>query len=802
MQSMKLIKRARPQGFSLIEVLVSVVVLSFGILALTALQSNLIKASADAKAQSVALALAKDKLEELRSYSSITAYQNLTSSASAETLTDSSGNLSGTNYTRSWTIKRYAVPAGGNTFAQYTTLTGTLPNTYAPNIEFKTIEVRVNWVDAAGQAQTIAVEDAIAGLDPSDSAKLQRVSGARSRGPKVIIFDPSSDPGVIPIAVGNGSDTAATNPKPVVAAQTSGEDTIETRFDVLTYSALSGGKALAQAKVETTVVGCTCTRGVTSTPAYRPTYWNGLRYVAPQLASYNAPARAANVTQSRYCTECCRDHHDPTGTAGAKFSPRRSSHTHYRLQAGTLVAAGAGEDYLEACRLIRVDGIFDVAADMSNDYMNLLDTGTGANDNQFGTNPVPLPAAVTGYQAFVLDYLQQRYAPTTVPSAPTSSPLSHPFNSRTSPSANTIAASHGVQTPRPSRPMFASNDRKWLHSRGVYVDFLEPEALDAIGDARSTCQDGTDSNTTLDAAEIRDCVLRVLPFTTINLTELATWRPISGSSIKVTNANFDDSITSPNPVRGLATPLGLTTPTNPNADAIASSSNSGVAISPEIDPDDVAGVQTATQPFAIQGGSPTPGGQFRFGTSTNYSINNASPRTLDFYYGSNNVRENCGVSGTSNPVLCEAGPGETLPAVVTLQVGNYNKTGTDGVNNPCDNGPAVDMPYIVQYDITSFTSTNAGTTFSNMTVVNPNKPGALPTGEYTTVTATTIGPVVAGVYDSITANMSSPSYLCPSNYPGSGQSYACFRSGNKDVPQWSTTYVACPSSAGSPPNFP
>src|SRR3546814_14167730 len=60
-------------------------------------------------------------------------------------------------------------------------------------------------------------------------------------------------------SVGDGSDTAATKPKPEVAGKSNSQRVIETRFDVLTYAALNGtDNALAQSRVETIVAGCTC----------------------------------------------------------------------------------------------------------------------------------------------------------------------------------------------------------------------------------------------------------------------------------------------------------------------------------------------------------------------------------------------------------------------------------------------------------------------------------------------------------------------------------------------------------------
>lgn len=816
----------RPHGFSLIEVLIAVVVLSFGILALAALQSNLIKSSTEARAQSVALALAKDKLEQMRSFRSLNDYYALADSTAVQSINNTnagtddfsgslggvSGNLGGTNFTRSWTVTRYALPivsgVPSTTYSIVASDTGALSSaSYVPNSEYKVVSVNVGWTDAAGQTRSVKLEDAIAALDPVDSARNQRTVGGRARGPQVIIFDPSSDPGVIPIAVGDGSETAATNPKPVVQART-GDDTIETRFDVLTYSALSGNKALAQAKVETTVVGCTCTNATTTEIGYRPTYWNGLRYVPPERAPAAATARAkSGVTQSRYCDACCRDHHDPAEATGAKFSPRRTLHTHYRLQGTDLVVAGAGEDYLEACRLIRVDGIFDVAADLSDDYMNLLDTSSN------GTNPAPSSSAVAGYQNFVLNYLDQRFR------APTSGTASQ-YNDRATPSPQTYAIAQDVQTPRPTANLNPSNGLRWLHSRGLYIDYLEPEAVDALNDAKTNCKGTGTSPPT--ATELRDCALRALPFTSINLTELADWTPISGpelAQIKVTNSDFDTSPGFTDPVRGKVTPG--TSPTDgqvTNAVAHASASNSGIAISGYIDPDDVASELTAVQPMRINGTSSEPaGGGFRFET-VGYAINVSNPRQLGFTHPAGSGNTPCNVSGTTNPVDCSTSVGETLPSALVLRVGNYNTSGSDAVSGlTCtytkNNGTTEtvasgqgQMPYRTVYDVIGFTSSNGAATFGTPVVKNPNAVGGIPIGEYTEVSISTVAgdPDGTAPYDggdTITASMGSPTYVCPSNYPGSGQTLTCDKQGSTyTINNWANTFVDCPTQA-APPNF-
>jgi prepilin-type N-terminal cleavage/methylation domain-containing protein len=686
-------KTFRVAGFSLIEVLVSVAIMSFGLLSLAALQSNLFKSGAESRAQSIALAMASEKIEYFDGYEDRAEFQGFTDG------TDAAVTVDGISFTRSWTVQRYAYPTPTDTtpspsFELLTADTGDTPSGYVSNNEFKRIQVKVAWTDATGASREVALESAIAALSPQDTAKIAKVSSTGGpRGPEVIITNPANEEGVIPIAVGDGTDTAATNPKPVVAGRGNSERVIETHFDVLTYAALSGTEnALAQSRVETVVAGCTCDYGnapASTTRGKRPTYWNGLRYVVPEDADYAPPAGVAADAdiQSTQCTICCRDHHDPTGVAGAKFDPRRSDHTQHQLyntstgQLGSLTSSG---EYTEACRLIRVDGIYRVAADMYNNYMNLLQTDNGADDAV--SDYVPTPTATANYQDFILDYLDTQFV----------TGSSSSYNTVMDPGGSTVtsmetahdinAPTTAIAIPRPTTNNGTTTE-KWLHDRGLYIDYLEDEAKQAVIDAKNDCKGtGTAAPT---AAQLQACVLKVVPFTTINLTELADWTPASGTQIVVSNNDFKTSLDSDTPVRGKVVP-GSKPTSSTTTDAVASirKSNSGVAVmGGGIDDDDEA-VLTDSQPFQPDGswgGSDTDagsGGSFSI-TLSSYTFNNVDPT----FSVSPTATCNPATSGSTqpNPFTCTT---QYTGQAQALTIGNYNYqiNGTSSAALSCTGG--------------------------------------------------------------------------------------------------------------------
>lgn len=147
-------------GVGLIEVLITAIVIAVGLLAVASLQTSFLANSAVAKTRSEALALAEQKLEELRNNITVTVYNGQASSPSPEA-------IDGTNaaFKRSWVIQAINKDDG---------LPDKTANANAPNL--KKISVCVSW-DSPGtdclsvpSDKKVNVVTEMAFLDPAKSA--------------------------------------------------------------------------------------------------------------------------------------------------------------------------------------------------------------------------------------------------------------------------------------------------------------------------------------------------------------------------------------------------------------------------------------------------------------------------------------------------------------------------------------------------------------------------------------------------------------------------------------------------------
>jgi type IV pilus modification protein PilV len=637
----------RDSGFSLIEILIAVVVLATGLLALTALQGRLAQASADAKVRTRVASVLTTRMDELRA----TQYANIPPVMPAPpTAGPASQTVQVTCANAAWVCTAQTEAgvsdlAVNQVFTRFMNVGGAFQSSGAQpadlsTAEFKRITLTATWTDATGAGKRLGISSDASPLSIGESRFLPPPNNGGAGGRAIVRQDNPAGPGVIPIAIGGGDATAASNPRPEIMGKNNNESIVGTRFDVLTYEGLSGA-AVIQRRVETAVVSCKCEYGAGGDnlgEIYRtaqwPAEWTGERYevvaptgatVAPGDALTSKSGPVANATQSPLCTECCRDHHDAAANA-VKFDPvRTGTYEHYNA---SLVAVGTsnGTQYIEACRLVRVDGFWRTATDMYAKHFGLINTAT-VNGVE-AKSGAPDTTAVTNYQAYVKSYLSS-YSGTAATIADATD-------------GGQVSATINITAPPPA-------DERYLHARGLYVDYLNQKAQDRIAKARlpANCASG----------DYTECMLPYLPFTTINNTELSYWEPrLSGvpNTTVLTVATASSLVYDPlQPTRGRTNAKSsATNGSTSDSTAIITRSNAGVAIAPPVDPADDTAEAIDKQNFRVvaSGGS---------GSGQSFSVRLAGlPQTSD--------------DSTSND-----------PAVAWLNAtGNANCNATVKLNNP------------------------------------------------------------------------------------------------------------------------
>lgn len=173
----------RQGGVGLIEVLITLAVVAFGLLALARFQVDLIRDGSDSKRRTAAVNLAMQKTDDLRRYTTLTgateSYTIIANNAGGLVDPATGGlkipagvqTISGTAYTLAWTVTNYYY-SGLNTAP-----TTTVPTPAPTYVEFKKVRVSVTWSDEQGTAENVALETVIAPLSPLDSGLVASGTG-------------------------------------------------------------------------------------------------------------------------------------------------------------------------------------------------------------------------------------------------------------------------------------------------------------------------------------------------------------------------------------------------------------------------------------------------------------------------------------------------------------------------------------------------------------------------------------------------------------------------------------------------
>ena len=155
----------RASGVTLVEVLITLVVISAGLLAYVSMQRGIYREGSLSNGRVAATELALAKLEDLRGFTLLYtaagsfAYQDIAANAGGSIATGSVtvGNVA---FSRAWTVTNYWY-TGANSATATTAPTG------SPLPSFKLVTVNVTWTDQTGASQSLALPGIIAAADPS-----------------------------------------------------------------------------------------------------------------------------------------------------------------------------------------------------------------------------------------------------------------------------------------------------------------------------------------------------------------------------------------------------------------------------------------------------------------------------------------------------------------------------------------------------------------------------------------------------------------------------------------------------------
>jgi type II secretory pathway pseudopilin PulG len=505
------------QGMTLLDVLLAIVIFTIGMLALASLQGNLTRSSADANARTVGTNLAEDLIEQFRTYerlesaAGIFAYQDIVD----DTL--NFPDRGGVDYTVQVAVDDYFFLPDGETV---TMDTDELPENRDTTIsDFKFVELDVTWTGGEFQrgdgqvtsnrlgSGSFTVSTVVASIPRLGPAKV--AAEEEGVGSPPVKYTPGERPDIIQVSVDGGVSKykESTTPLPIVQRR---DELVETWFDVITYNQISETEAEFLRREEFVALSCECTlRASTANAGRLPTVWTGAEYKEGALAEKQYGEGATNQ-QSQYCDICCRDHHDTSSNSDEAFRPwdPDGAHPHYtRDRQGNLTEAGVGDDYLEACRLVRKDGFFRVAQDFDM-----------KNEVAFPRDFLEVPDNASAYSNYVVTSVEAHFA---------------------DPDEDFTPHALTFEGDTPENPILlpsvdSSAETRRLMSRSIYTDYLNDELSKTLTD----CFPSRTADCTLPEGTTE---LEVLPFFDVQVTKLARWseNPFQ-DPVAITNEDFSN----------------------------------------------------------------------------------------------------------------------------------------------------------------------------------------------------------------------------------------------------------------------
>jgi len=562
--------------------MIAILIMSIGLAAMANLQGKLTRYSTMAKQRTIAMNLVEQQIETMRSFYTIQATEADACSRDQSGYDDLASCVIGTpvsvgnmQFNLSWTIVGYSQNVDGTTEV-YT------PGSERHRPDLKLVTINVGWVEGQGEAQSVELVDIV---DATSVFNTGRVSArVVSNTPPRVTFDTNDFPGLVEVAIVADKIRGSTTPKPTI--QNQGENVI-TRFDVVTFNR-AGDYEYLQRREEFKVVNCVCTMDNGLGTGRAPSIWDGTNYALGEEVSKRSGSPLA--AQPAECEMCCNDHHDAAGAVNKydNFRPAFSGdaggfdflgdHAHYRIVNGVKVLAGEGDEYLEACRLIRKDGLFKLTTDMAQESLDVArESYPTIYNTEYGNSVIN----------FVTDF---------------SNAISVPDYPGTRPVVNYSVAWWlnwwGVS-------LTGSGQTEPAMSRAIYIDYMSADLLKKI-----KCLQADGLGFYSDFCNLQKDLswIEILPFYDVDLTSLANWNRAS-TSISVTNSPISD-IDRNSFSRGV---IGLAPDyfdIDTNVSASVELSNTGLTDTNPIDPDDeLESIQDMPVSVVIGGTQPAQGAQ-------------------------------------------------------------------------------------------------------------------------------------------------------------------------------------------------
>ena len=611
------------RGFSLMEVLMGIAIFAIGMLALASLQGALTRSTAEAKVRTTAVNIAEKIIEEQRGFALVSggtfSFADIVDVSidspiifdSTMTRDPASVDLVGVTYTVTQDVTDYYYDLTLDVDPDTNAFTTTAP-TGAITADYKTVLVTVAWdddrsfvIDESRSTTNNDVDPAlnfgggfiqlsatISSISATTALKVTEEEDGDIIAPP-IAYAPGLNPDIVALDLGGNKLKETLTPEPKVF-----RDNLETRFDVITYAQNDGNFFLRREEFVAVSCECTLRAANASFPGFRPAIWAGDEYIESDPVTKAYGEAISNVAQSPLCDTCCRDHHDGGGSGSEPdpgiilYDPSRlvgeyvsdgGDHKHYSRASGgsaVLPVASAGDDYVEACRFIRVDGFFRLAQDFRLEGINsfpedfLITSGEVTDYSNFVTGEVyNKDIASRNYTSSASPYVNAAIGIGNGYHADASPPMVVPPD-RT-PLEETPIPAGDLTFDYTNLPTSTGATFQQLRSRSIYIDYLSLDLRNVI-----TCIEEAADEAAAMECESGDVkldqsgsvnVLELIPFFELQTTFLSDWAKNDSGDVgfSVTNEPVETNNTH---TRGRATKL-----TDLGDDVVTAIANRGVS---------------------------------------------------------------------------------------------------------------------------------------------------------------------------------------------------------------------------------